>query len=77
MKESKQIKVKKKYWENLSLISSVKIVAQEQKWFSYKKTCSMSNITLIVSLPQEQQSLEQGLTHKMMAARLHLHSFFL
>ena len=31
---------------------------------------SLSNRTLIVSLPLEQKSLEQGLTHKMMAARL-------
>ena len=31
---------------------------------------SLSNRTLIVSLPPEQKSLEQGLTHKMMAARL-------
>ena len=39
MKESKQIKVKKKYWENLNLISSVKkIEAQAKKWVSYRKT---------------------------------------
>ena len=31
---------------------------------------SLSNRTLTVSLPLEQKSLEQGLTHKMMAARL-------
>ena len=31
---------------------------------------SLSNRTLIVSLPLEQKSLEQGLTHKMMSARL-------
>ena len=31
---------------------------------------SLSNRTLIVSLPLEQKSLEQGLTHKMKAARL-------
>ena len=31
---------------------------------------SLSNRTLIVSLSLEQKSLEQGLTHKMMAARL-------
>ena len=41
IKENKEIKVKKKYLKNLSLISSVmlrKLRLSQKKWFSYKKT---------------------------------------